>query len=508
MQIRRFRFLFLALVIFFLSRVVFANAVVQTEFEMLLPRSFQQDLVEQEWDTLQKQEFKLNWELPDQTLDTPDVKVFMTGLKLDLKTRLQKPNIGDGGETVALASRGLDAGLFIQAVAIDQYIQREVGGVVGRFRVQAKCEGVNLHLKPGQATLTMQLSPVFDGAILRAQVDDANLTWTSDAWEITTMKCSGAEGFEDVVRNEIRQRTGDATIVTSQKTTLMRYVRNYVNSYSLNLSKPRSLITARPDIKVSMSVTDFTGTKKMAVARGIFRVEFTRLKSHGEVSLRLSKGAFGENQSATIRVPESFIIAVAKQAYAGNTWAEKVYSRDIPGFQTLMTSRFTQFFVWRDLMSYPKDAKFLFELYSPENIRLTGKRLSYDVNVPLYAKMSAPRSGGYVPFMNFSVPMTSKVNLSLDNGKFSAKFTSVGLGLQAEWDPGYVAKYAPSKTFAASAIRKRIQSAVQGATLHYTLPVIPVASGVSLLVQKVQSTNGGDLVLSLKQPVHATPAPK
>ena len=195
MQIHRFRLLLLALICFFLSRVVFASSVVQTEFEMLLPRSFQQDLIEKEWDTLQKQEFKLNWALPDQTFDTPDVKVFMTGLKLDLNTRLQKPNIGGSGETVLLESRGLESNLFIQSVAIDQYIERDIGGVIGRFRVQAKCEGVNLHLKPGKATLTMQLSRVFDGAILRAQVDDANLTWTPDAWEITAMKCSGAEGF-------------------------------------------------------------------------------------------------------------------------------------------------------------------------------------------------------------------------------------------------------------------------------------------------------------------------
>ncbi|MBS1972492.1 MAG: hypothetical protein JSU04_19455 [Bdellovibrionales bacterium] len=507
MQIHRFRLLLLALICFFLSRVVFASSVVQTEFEMLLPRSFQQDLIEKEWDTLQKQEFKLNWALPDQTFDTPDVKVFMTGLKLDLNTRLQKPNIGGSGETVLLESRGLESNLFIQSVAIDQYIERDIGGVIGRFRVQAKCEGVNLHLKPGKATLTMQLSPVFDGAILRAQVDDANLTWTPDAWEITAMKCSGAEGFEDIVRDEIHQRTGDASIVTSQKATLMQYVRDYVGSHSLDLSKPRSLITARPDIKVSMSVTDFSGTEKNAVVHGLFRVEFTRLKSNDQKNLRLSKDSLGSNSSPVIRVPEDFVLEVAKQAYAGNTWSEKVYSTDIPGFQTLMKSRFTQFFVWRELMDYPKSAKFLFEVYSPKNISISGAHLSYDVKAPLYAKMYAPRAGESVPFMNFSVPLTSNVKLSLNDGKIAAKFTDVTLGLQESWDPSYVAKYSPSKTFATETIRKRIQSAAQGASLNYTLPSIPVADDVSLLVQKVQSTKDGDLVLYLKMP-SSGPTPK
>lgn len=507
MQTYRFRTLLLFVICFSLCRGAMASSVVQSEFEMLLPRSFQQNLIEQEWRTLQSHEFKFSWMLPDQTFDTPDVKVLLAGLKLDLSTRLERPDIGSGGETVLLQSRGLEADLSVQSIAIDQWITREVGGVIGRFRVQAKCEDVQLHMKPGKALLTMQLSPVFDGALLRARVDDANLTWTPDAWEIVTLNCTGAEGFDDVVRAEIYKRTGDASIVTSQKATLMEYVRGYVSSHTLDLSKSRRLITARPDILVSMQVTDFSGTKVNAVLRGVVRVEFTRQRTGDSVFVRLSGKRLSSSSTAVIRVPEDLFLAVAKQLYAGNTWTDKIYSNEISGFQSLMQSRFAQFFVWRELIKYPKSSKFLFEVYSPKDVSVTGKNLSYDVKAPLFSKMSAPREGELVPFMNFSVPMSSKVNLTLNNSVVKAKFSNVSLGLQEQWDPSYVAKYSPSRVFAREKIRQRIQRSVQGFTVNYALPSIPVSDETALVIQKAAPNKSGDLILYLQE-TSTSPKPK
>lgn len=508
MQIHRFKNLFFIFVSFFIGTEVFATSVVQSEFEMLLPRSFQQNLIEQQWDNLQKFEFNLSWVLPDQTFETPDVKVLLTGLKLDLHSRMHKPAISPGGDTVILESRGLEANLLIQSVAIDQWIEREIGGVIGRFRIQARCEGVQLHMRPGKALVTMQLSPEFDGPLLRAHVDDANLTWAPDAWEIQSLNCTGAEGFDDIVRAEIYKRTGDASIVTSRKAELMQYVRDYVSSHFIDLSTPRSLITARPDIEVSMRVTNFMGSTKNAVVRGIVRVEFTQLRTGELINLRLGNENVGSSSNTLVRIPEAFVVAVAKQAYAGNTWVAKVYSDELPGFQSLMKSRFTQFFVWRELMKYPKSARFLFEVYSPKNISVTGKNLNYDVKAPLFAKMYAPREGQYVPFMNFSVPLSSDVKLSLKSGTVTAKFTDIRIGLQESWDPSYVEKYSPARTFAAEKIRSRIQSSVQNKTLDYQLPRIPVSDDISFVVQKAEPTKSGDLILYLQTPGKNGPTPK
>jgi hypothetical protein len=500
MQMSQFRNLIMTLICFFSGRTVFANSVVETEFEMLLPRPFQQNIIEQEWQTLQKNEFKMNWALPDRVYDTPDVKVLLSGLQLNLKTKLQRPNVNPEGESIILDSRDLEADLNIQAVAIDQYIEREIGGVIGRFRIQARCEGVQLHLKTGKGAFAMKLSPVFEGSLIRAHVDDVKLSWTADAWSIKEMKCTGAQGFDEVIKEEVLKLSGDSSVVEQQKAALMEYVQKYVSEQSIDLAKPRDLASARRDIKVSMRISDFVGSEKQAVVHGVFRIEFTKLHQN-ELFLKLSKPSIEVNPStsALIRVPEEFVLTVAKQAFGASSWLKRIYSSQIPGFKSLMQSRFNQFFVWRELITFPQSTEFLFDVYSPKNIEVSGKNLKYQVKAFLQAQMYAPKNGKYIPFMDFTSPFASQVQLSLVQGKVQAKFSDVSLHLQEHWDSSYLGRYDPYRTFDGSTISKRIQKSAEGSATSYALPKIPLTDNLLLQLQKVQkSSQGTDLVFYLK----------
>lgn len=504
----RFRLLLLSLVCFFLSAEVFASAVVQSEFEMLLPRSFQQNLIDQVWRNLQSEQFNLSWSLPDQTYATPDVTVVGAGLTLEVHTMLQKPALGGGGDTITLTSKNLEANLNLKKISLDQYIERNVGGIIGRFRVQAECDDVNFHMKPGQGTFTMTLSPVFDKNIVTAHVDDADMTWTTDAWEVTALKCTGAEGFEDLIRDEVLKVVADSKIVQEQKVTLTKYVQDYVNSKSIDFGKARTLTTSRPDITATMTVSEFAGTEDNAIVRGLMRVNFAKASSDKNKILKLGSGIVtdAKGASAVLRLPESFVVDVTEAAFSGNSWKYHVSSKDIPGFSSLMDSRFTQFFVWRELMDFPKATEFFFDIYSPKDIDVSGKNLSYKLGAPLWERMSAPRDGKYWPFMTFATPLTSDVKMSLSRGVVGAKLTNVSMGLKEYWDPVYDAKYYANKTFAADTIRKRIVKAMEGTSLTYTLPKIPISESLSLTVDSVTPTKSGDLLFYLNQAAVPTPA--
>ncbi|MGZ6440536.1 MAG: hypothetical protein ACXWRU_10805 [Pseudobdellovibrionaceae bacterium] len=497
-----FRIAFIGFFICFLSATpTFANSIVETEFAMSLPRSFQQSLIEQEWQSLQEENFKMGWALPDQVYNTPDVNVLLTGLQLNLNTKLQKPHLGQEGDSLLLESQGLEADLNIQAVAVDQYIEREIGGVIGRFRIQARCEGVQLRMKAGKGAFTMKLSPVFEGSLLRAQVDDLSLSWTTDAWNVENLKCTGAQGFDEVVKEEILKRTKDSSLVEQQKSALIEYVQRSVNQHTLDLSKPRDLTSTRSDIKLSMRINDFTGAEKNALARGVFRVEFTKLNNPNNIFLKLSKQNFEDSssQNAMIRVPEEFIPTMTKQAFAANSWLRRMESSQLPGFSSLMQSRIKQFFAWRELTNFSKSAKFLFDIYSPKNIEVSGKNLKYQVKASLQSQMYAPKNGQYVPFMDFVIPFSSQVQVSLEQGKVFAKFSGVKLNLQERWEPSYVAKYDPFRTFDRNTIGQRIQSSAEGTATSYVLPLIPLTDTLSLQFQRVQKVpQGSDVVFYLK----------
>jgi hypothetical protein len=468
---------------------------------MLLPRPFQQILIDQNWQTLQREEFKLNWQIVDQSYDTPDVKVQLMDITLDLKTKLQKPATSPGGDAIVLQSRDLEADLDIASISVDQYIEREVGGVIGRFRVQAKCENVHLHMNRGKGAFEMKLSPLFEQSLIKSHLDDVTLDWTPDAWSTTAMVCSGAEGFEDVVRAEILKKTGNAAKLTEQKASLMTYVQAYLDTKSVDLAKPRVLLTSRPDIKAILQVEEFLGSDAGARVRGQLQVQFLKSKTRHAIHLKLSSDTIdaANSQNAFLKIPEEFVSVVAEEAFAAGSWSERLSSNQIPGFADLMHSRFNQFFVWPALANYPKEAKFLFDLFSTKNLKVSGSHLNYKIAMSLNAKMYAPEGSKYVPFMNFVVPMSSQVNLSLADGKVAAQFSQADVSIVPEWDESYLRTHQIDKRFGEATLAKRVMKSLEGLQTSYRLPKIPLAESMALRVIKAQRyKKSNDLLIYLR----------
>lgn len=162
-----------------------------------------------------------------------------------------------------------------------------------------------------------------------------------------------------------------------------------------------------------------------------------------------------------------------------------------------MKSRFAQFFVWPELMKFSRSTQFVFDISSFQDPEIQGEGLSYQIKAPLVAKMWAPRGGSYTPFMKFTLPFTSRVQLRVNSGKIAAIFDNSNLEILALWDASYVDKYRPYQRFSSSTIRNRMLSGIAGKTVTVGLPEIPIAEGVTLKVQKLLAPKGEDLVLQL-----------
>lgn len=130
-------------------------------------------------------------------------------------------------------------------------------------------------------------------------------------------------------------------------------------------------------------------------------------------------------------------------------------------------------------------------------MEVTGQGLQYSVNSNLLAKMWAPRGGEYRSFMNFTVPLKSKVQLSVAKGKLSAKLPNPSIGLSYKWDADYVKKYRPSQKFSASTIRDKVVDSLWGKVLTYDLPKIPLHQELQLQIQKVDVNAKSELNLYL-----------
>ncbi len=488
------------LLTFLITVPALSKTVVESEFELKLPRQFQQSLIEEKWKTLTTREFSANWQFPDQRVVSQAIPVDIKGIAIDIKTRLEKPSLSGSQSALELSSKGLAAQLKIAEVVVDHVVERNVGGIIGRFRVQAQCKDIVLNMKSGEGQFAMKVTPNVGGTQAGANVDTVSLSWNPGAWVVAgNVQCSGAEGFSDILMNEVTKITNDsASFVEPQKELIKSYVQKYLEGATFDFSGSRKLVLARPDIEVSMRVHDFKdlGTEGL-LAKGTLEVIFTRVAEDSHKVLKLDKEAAATASSASLRLPKDFINVVLGEAYKGNTWMHQISSNRLPGFSTIMGSRFVQFFIWPELMNYSKSAKFLFDLYSDKDVQITGTGLQYSVKASMYARMQAPKSGAYIPFMNFSLPFTSKVTLKLDGGKVQAKFVNPTLGMTGMYDSTYVSRYSPSRRFKSSTIRDRIIDSRWGPTGSMTLPEITVAEGLSLQVQKMLTTDSSDLVLQL-----------
>ncbi|WP_413582845.1 hypothetical protein [Bdellovibrio sp. HCB288] len=498
-QITRNLFVFAA---FLFSQQAFSSATVESEFEIVLPKQFQQNLIEEKWKSLANQEFKANWQFPDQTVEAQNgVQVQLKGISVSLNTELEKPGLGSSETQVILKSKELAAQMTIASISVDQWVEQTVGGITGRFRLVAECPNVVLNMKSGAGSFSVSLNPEINSSKAGGVVQDFSLAWDKEAWSAAAFGCTGAAGFADIVNQQIAQISADsAAFVNPQRTLILSYLNGYVGKYSFDLAKPRQLVSSRSDVNISMIVDSFDDSNsEKALAKGRVIVEFTRAPQAETKKLQLSQEAvnYGTSGQAMIRLPGGFAKELLSRAYAANTWVHQFYSSQVSGLSSVMGSRFMQFFVWPELMDYPKSSKFLFNVYSNQDPVVSGSGLSYQMKVNLLSQMKAPKNGQYVPFMNFVVPFNSGLNLGISNSKASVKFSNTSLDLRYGWDSWYVKYYYPKTRFAASTIESKALSAIAGKTISFQLPAIPLTDGVSLKINKATSLSNSDLLLQL-----------
>jgi hypothetical protein len=463
----------------------YASSTVESEIELVLPKTFQEKMIEQKWKSLASEKFNINWQIPDQILQTSTVDVKLQDLHLDVSTFLTKPQVSSN---LVLSSSNLSGTIKAGTVSVDQYVEREMNGIIGRFRIQAECKDVVLTAVTNKVKFSVAVKPSTDGKTLSGELQDLDLSWQPDAWQIGDLNCTGAVGFDDMIRQQVLDMAKDSTKFTQAlKPELITYLESYLKSYNFDIGKERQLITSRPDIKASMiadSIQDLSDGTKL---KGRVIVIFNKAPDTAKTVLTLKDANLNAISNASVRVPEKLLPTLMQKGFAANTWMESLKSSSIPGFSSIMSSRIKQFFAWPELTRYSKSTVFPFQLYSDKDMTLKGSALKYDISGKLIAQMLAPRSSGDVPMMRFSIPFSSKLSFTAKEGVLTttAKNTDVSLGYV--WDENYVRKYNAKTKFMRSTVEGKIQDAVYDQALTYKLPLIPVMDGLNFRIESLEA---------------------
>jgi hypothetical protein len=397
----------------------------------------------------------------------------------------------------------LQALLTIGEVSVDHVIEREVSGIVGRFRLQASCKNVQLQMQAGKGDFAVILTPNINSATAGSEIQSVRLGWSPDAWVVASMQCTGAQGFDAILKAEVQKMTQDSqAFVAPHLEYLKSTVQAELNKIQIDFSGSKQLVTSRSDIKVSMTVDQLKdlGTSGAKVT-GHFLVDFAKAPDEELKVLSLTGDSEANSSLASLRLPKDFLKEVIRRAYAPNTWMHQFTSEKISGFNSLMQSRFMQFFVWPELMSYPKNSIFRFDVYSNKALKIQGQGMNYQVRGTIYTQMQSPQkiyNGRLAPFMDFTVPMATNLKLQVSNGVLQTSLGSSTMNLNAQWNKDYLANTrGVAKSFSASIIKSRIIEGITGQTITTALPKIPVAEGLSLSVKKARVNGDQDLIIDL-----------
>lgn len=493
-----------ALITFFISSHAFSISQINSEFELMLPRQFQQIFIDKKWETLINKDFQGNWQFPDQqTVSEQNVPVKIKNISLKMRSFLQKPALGNNQEVLQLTSKDLQAQIDIGEVSVDHVIERVVGGIIGRFRIQASCRNVVLTLAPGKGTFGMILSPVVKGSSIGTNLESFSLSWSPGSWIPQSLQCEGAQGFTDLIKAEIDKMTSDsAKLIEPQRPMIAQYIVDSIKDLQVDFSQPKNLVISRPDIQVLMKMSEYKDLgQNGASLKGVLQIHFLKAKDKQVKMLALTSRDSANavyNSQASLRLPKDFIKEVASASYTANSWLHKTTSDKFSGFATLMNSRFYQLFIWPELRNYPMSTKFLFDVYSNKDVTILGQGLSYKIRATFNSMMQAPKGGKSIPFMYFGIPFTSDVNFKVENGTAYTTFVNPYMGLTYQWDSSYVKKYYPSQKFDADTIRDRIVGDLRGKTMSFPIPKVPVTDEISLRVLKASVPTGKqDLVFQL-----------
>jgi hypothetical protein len=494
------------------SRASLGGSFIDSEFEMVLTKDFQQKIIDEKWKTLVSQEFSPHFSFPDQIFEMPDgIKIRFSGVSLNLKTFLQKPALTETQDRLILASQNLEAQLNIAQISIDQSVTQTVGGITGTFKIQAQCNKIAMGLPEGRGHFSMSLKSLLQPTKLGVQAEDFNLTWDPGFWTTADFNCVGSRGFSDLIKTQIQKISNDArSFVEPRKGQILALLNSSLDKINQPLSLSQKWMKSRQDVNFSLRIDKINENQDQSeiIAKGHLLMEFEKSQSNeiktltlpstisaqGNLSAQLPAA---QSEQAILRLPEFFIKEVILQAYEAETWMHRLNSKGFSGFKSLMSSRFIQFFVWPELMSYPKSSQFLFDTYSNKNPEITGQGLSYKVKIDLLSQMLAPQSRNYVPFMNFSIPLNSKINLSIKEGKVGVVFKDSNLNLHYSWDSNYLKSNHASTKFNATLIKNNLQNSLTNRNFIFELPKVNVMEGVVLKIKKMETQPHSDLIIYL-----------
>jgi len=391
------------------------------------------------------------------------------------------------GFEMSWATPQLEVGEF----EIQDVIVRVLGAIRLRVHVVGKCQGLKLELAPGMWKVRGQIKWNLTAA-------GVQLDWNSLQMEapveggspkVDLGTCTGPLGVQQAVREALIESLSQVSWMESMlKTGLRQVMQEAMVNLHHELMQERHL-TVADDLDLSWKPDGLLGMPNGALRLG-GQVTLTVKNSPKEFTRKTVKTLQEEyldsvTESAVI-LPKDTLPDLLQFLYESGVLRTRLKSWEIPAFQTLMQSRFFQFFLWPDLMSFAKTTRFYFDLTlqtSPQlaNGQTTNSTVRYNLTTNISSFQWAPNGGQYVRYLDLTSPLRGPIQFAIDHGQIRVGMVSSELDLHARFHPDFRALRSVNTRLATETIGSHVGDALKDMKFQYALPQWNVSQDMALM---------------------------
>lgn len=464
---------------------------VQSEFQLHLSEPTFDKVIEDFWQSLQG---KQTVPLANITITPGGIPVQITGIRAELDYAFPLPQRVQGAREWALETDKLSATLIVDRISASQTIIREIDGIIVEIRLDAECSNIRLRLPEGSARIEARIRAQVEQSQVKLSLPHFDADWKESSWQLLGMNCTGAQGFDQLVAQEaLKALSSFQNFDHEVRASLDENFEKWSKDASLLLLSQRELPSEKDYVKIFYEPKSANETGNGLLLRGELRFEYPFVAPGQEIENKFGIIAprvpedYAADAKPKLILPFDTIRALMMGEYFAQKLEYSMWSTDMSGFNSLMQSRWTQFFAWPHLMSWPKNTKFAFQFLpmGPPSFRderpAGADGVAGNLNLPLSMRMYAPVNGVYTPMVEFRSQISGAATIKLlPNGKVQLNVATQELPVQYGWSKAYLNKYRPSQRIAVQTMAKELKKSLNTDGFTLALPTITVGKSLKL----------------------------
>ena len=331
--------------------------------------------------------------------------------------------------------------ITLNQIAVDQVIERLVGGVRVRVHLNAVCGPIQIQQETAKANAAFSLDWTSGSPV--ATLAKLDLGWEPNSWTFNEFECTGPSGLDTELREGIGNYLRDPAVFKP-------YLETYI-SENLKTQVDAALVQLRSPLKagtgsesVALIVGDLT-----SVSTGIIAdITLTRASKRAPEASP-AKTVPSEKSLASLSTSSPSLIGdidliefLIQQKLRSQGDYYRINLQDIAGFHKLMHSRISQLFVWADLLKYPENNPFYLNLANPKSLSLKkGSGSTLTSSVPIYALSQSYREKKWWSWVITKGTAKTSVALSLSRGRLKYETEIESANLKSAYGAAYAKEF-------------------------------------------------------------------